>query len=81
MTESKSRIAVNTIITFVTFVIEAILHYNIGKTGRISFRYLPGRKDLWRIAVVVAFFSVISEAVSILVNRLFPEQTMTTSST
>ena len=68
-----SRIALNTTITFMTFFAEAILHYNIGKTGRITFRHLPGFKELWKIAVVVAFFSVISQALSVMVDKIYGE--------
>ena len=65
------QVTVNTIITFLTFFLEALLHYNIGKSGRITFRYFPHFKELWKIAMVVGFFSLLSQVAANIVNDIF----------
>ena len=58
--------------TFAFFFLEALFHYNIGKTGRITLKHFHSPHDLLRIASVVMLFSflatVAAEAISHLIG-------------
>jgi hypothetical protein len=52
-----------TIATFCVFMVEALLHYNIGVNHNKDeqFRmHIPKMKDIGRIALIVAFFAIIN---------------------
>lgn len=50
-----------TIVTFILFSLEAILHYNIGRNTVGNFRlYMPDLQDSIKIFGVVALFSMLS---------------------
>lgn len=51
-----------TLITFLTFFIEALFHYNIGKNGDLIHKrfQLPDMNETIYILVVLMFFSVIN---------------------
>ena len=59
-------------VTFVTtvmfFVVEALIHYNIGKTGHISLRQVPSFREFVKIAGVVMVVSFMSVLVSEFIN-------------
>ena len=59
------------------FVIEAIIHYNIGRDGRISMKKLPSGGEWLRIIGVVMFFGALSIAVGELLSALFTTYTTT----
>ena len=59
------------LVTALFFTVEALLHFNIGKTGHISLRYLPDRKELVRIVSVVLLFSLLSAATTELLTIIF----------
>lgn len=59
------------VVTAVFFTLEALLHYNIGKTGQISLRMIPSRKELFRIVAVVLLFSLLSAGTTELLTILF----------
>lgn len=56
------------LITFLTttifFVLEALIHYNIGKTGHITLSKLPSIQEFVKIVGVVMLFSFLSVLVS-----------------
>lgn len=56
-------------VVFVLFVTEAFFHYSIGKTGKIKF-VAPSRKDFFRICMVVFVFSVLSVALTKMIEYL-----------
>jgi len=58
-------------VTVFFFVIEAIVHYNIGKTGRVFGMELPSRTELGKIIIVVVFFAFLSTMASSLINSIF----------
>lgn len=55
-------------VTFVTttlfFIVEALLHYNIGKTGHITLQKIPSLREFVKIVAVVMVVSFISVSVS-----------------
>jgi hypothetical protein len=55
---------VTTLVTFCFFFVEALLHFNIGRTGKISLAEIPNGKELAKIAAVVAVFYLFSGIVS-----------------
>ncbi len=50
------------LVTFVTFLVEALLHYNVGKHGAIDLKHLewPSGQEMWDIVKVLAIFSAIN---------------------
>lgn len=48
------------IVTTVFFSLEALLHYNIGKDGKLGLSNLPPPKEMLHIVLVVALFSFFS---------------------
>lgn len=64
----------NMIATFMTttffFIVEALIHFNIGKTGRISLSVMPSRKELTSIVTVVVIFAFMSVVVGEMISRL-----------
>ena len=50
-------------VVFVLFLMEAMMHYGIGKQGQICFIW-PGTEDMIRMASVVAAFTVLSVLVT-----------------
>jgi hypothetical protein len=65
-----------TIITFMVFFIEAMLHYNIGinrgKTLTNFCLQMPALRDMIKIIVILAFFSAIN---GIIVNYVTRKET------
>jgi len=59
------------LVTAIFFTLEALIHFNIGKSGHISLRLLPDRKELIRIISVVLLFSLLSAATTELLTILF----------
>ncbi len=68
------RIIVITVVTFVLFFIEALLHFNIGKNDynkEISMKVtLPTKKELACIIAVLAIFSLLNGVISQFIMRL-----------
>jgi hypothetical protein len=65
----KYRIAITTIVTFLLFLTEALIHYNIGKnsnnnTGEPIVTTYPSFNEFVCIAGTVLFFSLVSGYVS-----------------
>ena len=48
------------IVTIFFFCIEAILHYNIGKTGNISSFHFPTMKESLKLIVTITIFAIAS---------------------
>lgn len=72
MPQSSSTTAlVTTSVTFCFFFVEALLHFNIGKTGRISLTSFPSNKEMLKIVFVVAFFSILSGFVATMISGWF----------
>lgn len=70
---SKSVVAtvVGIVVTVLMFSLEALLHYNIGATGHITFTHFPSRKELVRIITVVVIFALLSEVITVLLQYAF----------
>ncbi len=51
---------IQTIVTIFFFCIEAILHYNIGKTGNISSFHLPTIHESLKLITTVTIFAIAS---------------------
>ena len=66
-------------VTFATttmfFVVEAMIHYNIGKTGHISLSQIPSIREFVKIAGVVMLFSFMSVLVSEFINNYIGNET------
>jgi hypothetical protein len=45
-----------TLTTFAVFMVEGIIHYNMGKDSKT----LPSKEELFRIAMIVGVFSIIN---------------------
>jgi hypothetical protein len=59
MATFKKKDYITGIVVFVLFLGEAMMHYGIGKEGKICFIW-PGTEDMFRMASVVAVFTVLS---------------------
>ena len=57
--------------TMFIFAIEAILHYNIGKTGNISFFHFPTMKEALKLLFTIAIFATASTLVTHYIETLF----------
>ena len=63
------------IITFVVFMVEALVHYNLGKEdaksteGRQISPYLPPVNSLIKLAILVGVFSIINKNLIKMLNR------------
>lgn len=72
-TMPRERHLTGVIVTFSStiafFLLEAILHYNIGKTGHITLKHFPGFKDFVKIVSVVVLFAFLSTVVAELINH------------
>ena len=62
---------ISTLITIIFFTIEAILHYNIGKTGTISFFHFPTMKEALKILFTIVIFATASTLVTHYIETLF----------
>jgi|TARA_R110002074_G_scaffold112908_2_gene241348 tetrahydromethanopterin S-methyltransferase subunit D len=62
---------ISTLITIIFFTIEAILHYNIGKTGNISFFHFPKMKEALKILFTIVIFATASTLVTHYIETLF----------
>ena len=62
------KIIITTMVTFVLFFIEALLHFNIGKNDhnqKINFKItLPTKKELCCIVAVLTIFSLLNGIIS-----------------
>lgn len=67
MAKLSSIIAFTT--TTVFFVLEDLLLYNIGKTGKITFRKIPSLGEFLRIVAVVMFFALMSILVAVFLSE------------
>lgn len=48
-------------VTFTVFFIEAIIHYNIGKSGKLNYNIeFPELHSLSQIVIIIAIFSFIN---------------------
>ena len=54
-------------VTCIFFYIEALLHYNIGKTGKFSFN-IPPLQDNFKIISIIALFAAAVSAVTYLLE-------------
>ena len=70
-TTSSLATNINLFVTFGFFLLEAILHFNIGKTGRIGLSVMPSFKEFMKIAAIVAFFSIMSVIVANYITEFF----------
>lgn len=67
----KTKIAVVTIVTFIVFFIEGLLHFNVGANDELKFEfYLPSLQQAMMIIVIVAFFSLLNGIVVSWILRL-----------
>jgi len=62
------KLFVSFLTTTVFFVVEAMIHYNIGKTGHISLRQIPSLREFVKIVGVVMMVSFLSVLVSGFIN-------------
>jgi hypothetical protein len=55
-----------TCITFILFYTEALIHYNIGKNGKIKSFHLeiPNKRELLNILLIILFFSILNGIIS-----------------
>jgi len=49
--------------TFFVFLLEGLVHYNIGKTGLRSICF-PNKYDLCKIILILGFFSILNAYIS-----------------
>jgi len=56
----KSGEIISTIVTIFFFCIEAILQYNIGKTGNITSFHFPTMKESLKLIVTITIFAIAS---------------------
>ena len=54
-------------VTCIFFYIEALLHYNIGKTGKLSFN-IPPLQDNFKIISIISLFAAVVSAVTYLLE-------------
>ena len=60
-------------VTTLFFTLEALLHYNIGKTGKLGLSHFPPAKEALEIVGVVMIFAALSAATAILIQKyMFP---------
>lgn len=71
---TMSTLLITFFITTLFFVAEAIIHYNIGKTGEITMRRIPSRREMVKIVLVVMLFAFFSVTVSEMISRMFGVQ-------
>ena len=55
-----SATIIQTTVTIIFFCIEAILHYNIGKTGNITSFHFPTMKDSLKLISTITIFAIAS---------------------
>ena len=55
-------------ITIIFFYIEALLHYNIGKSGNLCC-YIPKFKDNLKIIGIITIFATLSSIMTYLINN------------
>ena len=64
----ETSVIVSTTVTFIFFFMEALIHYNLGKTGQLSISRFPRRGELVRLIFTIAFFSFLSAVVIKAIN-------------
>jgi hypothetical protein len=64
-----ARVALPALVTFVFFVLEAILHFSIGRTGSLTSVVLPDRREFGWIILVVFTCSVACSVTSEVLRR------------
>jgi len=67
----NSEEIISTIVTIFFFGIEALLHYNIGKTGNISLFHFPTMKESLKLIVTIAIFAIASTLTANYIETLF----------
>lgn len=60
---SQTLIVIQTVVTSFFFFVEAMIHYNYGKTGDLIPTELPETHQLMRIVGTILFFSILSSVV------------------
>ena len=68
---SESTNIIQTIVTIIFFCIEAILHYNIGKTGNITSFHFPTMKESLKLICTVTIFAIASTLTANYIETVF----------
>lgn len=66
---SQTMIVIQTLVVSFFFFIEAMVHYNYGKTGDLIPTELPETPKLLRIVGTILFFSIVSNVVATQIQR------------
>lgn len=62
---------ITTLVTIIFFFLESLLHYNIGKTGYISLKYFPSKKEVFSLLITIVAFAIASTLTSNYIEYLF----------
>jgi len=69
MINQKIRYLITFTVTCMIFYIEALTHYNIGKSGKLGFGIPPFKENIMVISTIM-LFSFISSGIIFIVERL-----------
>tara|TARA_B000000477_G_C5892385_1_gene142844 strand:- start:25 stop:252 length:228 start_codon:yes stop_codon:yes gene_type:complete len=56
-------------VTSFFFLIEALIHYNMGKSGKFSFT-IPEKKTICKILLIIFFFSFLSSGTMYFIEKI-----------
>ena len=62
---------ITTLVTIIFFFLESLLHYNIGKTGYISLKHFPSKKEDFSLLITIVAFAIASTLTSNYIEYLF----------
>ena len=62
---------ITTLVTIIFFFLESLLHYNIGKTGYISLKHFPSKKEVFNLLITIVGFAIASTLTSNYIEYLF----------
>jgi hypothetical protein len=66
----KTTKIIETLVTIFYFCIEALLHYNIGKTGNLTLIHFPTKMEVIKLLGSIALFAIASTLTSNYIEHL-----------